>query len=232
MQNERKELVHPLLMAFIKMAKYFNYFPKTVYNTEDGGTIQTITNLTSKFTFANEFKNNSALFYQYAITDGETPEMLAHKIYNSPERHWIILAFNDIFNPVIDWPLEQRSLSNLIDIKYTGSPYANTANGQTGLEWSQNNIHSYYKIETQTAEFSDTPVVTKSQIDANTYLGLEESVDSYTLQDNTVVTISTSKQSKTYYDEEIDLNEKKRIIKILKPEFVSVVETEFKKVFN
>jgi hypothetical protein len=214
------------------MAKYFNYFPTTVYNTEDGGALQTITNLTSKFTFANEFKNNSALFYQYAITDGETPEMLAHKIYNSAERHWIILAFNDIFNPTIDWPVEQRSLSNIIDMKYTGSPYANTANGQTGLEWSQSNIHSYYKIESQKNEFSDIPVVSKVQVDVNTYSGLVDSVESYTLQDNTTITISTTKESKTYYDEEIDANEKKRIIKILKPEFVSIVETEFKKVFN
>jgi hypothetical protein len=214
------------------MAKYFNYFPKTIYNTVDGGATQVITNLTSKFTFADDFKNNTALFYEYAVTDGETPEMLAHKIYGSAERHWIILAFNDIYNPTFDWPVEQRNLNDVIDIKYTGSPYANTANGQTGLEWSQDNIHSYYKIETQTNQFSNIPVVTKTQIDANTYAGISNQTATYTLQSGATISISTTKESKTYYDYEIDSNEQKRIIKILKPDFVSAVEEEFKKVFE
>lgn len=214
------------------MAKYFNYFPKTIYNTVDGGATQVITNLTSKFTFADDFKNNTALFYEYAVTDGETPEMLAHKIYGSAERHWIILAFNDIYNPTFDWPLEQRNLNDVIDIKYTGSPYANTANGQTGLEWAQENIHSYYKIETQSNEFSNNPVVTKTQIDANTYSGISDETTTYTLQSGATISISTTKESKTYYDYEIDSNEQKRIIKILKPDFVSAVEEEFKKVFE
>lgn len=214
------------------MAKYFNYFPKTIYNTVDNGSTQTITNLTSKFSFADEFKNNSALFYEYAIVDGETPEMLAHKIYGSAERHWIILAFNDIYNPTIDWPIEQRSLNSMIDIKYTGSPYANTANGQTGLEWSQQNERYYYKVETQTNEFSDVLSVTKTEIDFDTYdLIIPETV-SYTLQSGDAISISTTRGYKTYYDYEIDINESKRTIKLLKPEFVSVVEEEFKKVFE
>lgn len=213
------------------MAKYFNYFPQTIYNTEDGGAVQTITNLTSKFSFADEFKNNTALFYEYTVTDGETPEILAHKLYGSAERHWIILAFNDIFNPVIDWPIEQRNLLSVIDLKYTGSPYANTANGQTGLTWSQDNEHSYYKIESQKNSYSDIPIVSKTQIDKTTYQGISGETTSHTLQDNTVITITTSKESKTYYEYEMDKNEAKRIIKVLKPQFVTMVEEEFRKVF-
>lgn len=214
------------------MAKYFNYFPKTIYNTVDNGETETVTNLTTKFSFADDFKDNTAIFYKYAVTDGETPEMLAHKIYGSSERHWIILAFNDIYNPTIDWPIEQRNLNDIIDIKYTGSPYANTANGQTGLEWAQDNTHSYYKIETQKNQFSETPIITKTQIDSNTYSGITNSTASYTLQSGATITIITTKESKTYYDYEIDSNESKREIKILKPEFVSAVEEEFKKVFE
>lgn len=213
------------------MAKYFNYFPQTIYNTEDGGAVQTITNLTSKFSFADEFKNNSALFYEYTATDGETPEILAHKLYGSSERHWIILAFNDIFNPLIDWPLEQRNLNDVIDIKYTGTPYANTANGQTGLTWSQDNVHSYYKIETQKNNYSDIATVSKTQIDKTTYQSFTGETTSHTLQDNSVITITTTKESKTYYEHELEVNEAKRVIKILKPEFVSAVEEEFRKVF-
>jgi hypothetical protein len=41
-----------------------------------------------------------------------------------------------------------------------------------------------------------------------------------------------SKETKTYYDFEIEDNEKKRRIKILKPEFVFAVDQEFRRVIS
>ena len=76
------------------MAKYFNYFPKTAY-TFDGTNIQYVTNLLSKVSFESDFKENSVIYYEYLVSDGETPEIVAHKIYGSAEKHWIILMLND-----------------------------------------------------------------------------------------------------------------------------------------
>lgn len=216
------------------MAKYFNYFPQTVYTLQDNATsVDLVTNITSKFGFEQKFKENTSLYYEYVVTDGETPEILAHKIYGDSEKHWIILAMNDIFSPTTDWPVEQRSLINIIDTKYTGAPYANTANGQTGLEWSQQNYHSYYKIETQTNLLTGEASVHTMQVDSNTYTDLAvSSTTNYTLADNNTISITVERDAKTYYDYEIDMNEQKRKIKILSPQFVPSVDEEFRNVFK
>ena len=215
------------------MAKYFNYFPQTYYAfSDDPNAVQVVTNLTNKFSFEDSFKNNTSLFYEYSVVDGETPEVLAHKIYGSPERHWIILAMNDIYNPQMDWPVENRALHDIIEYKYTGSPYANTANGQTGLEWAQTNNHSYYKLETQVDNSTGDEYKKTTQIDANTYIALSTSTTTYTLDSGSTITVKVTKDAKTYYEHEIDNNENKRVIKILKPEDVSAVEQEFQNIFR
>jgi hypothetical protein len=212
------------------MAKYFKYFPQTYYNLEEGKTnLDVITNIMSKFSFEESFKNNSVIYYQYAVTDGETPEMLAHKFYGSSEKHWIILALNDIINPLYDWPLNQNSLIKLIDKKY--EQFANTANGFTGMEWAQENIHSYFKVETQTNRDTNEKFTETIVIDSNTYANTSAQNNTYTLQNGRIIDVNLVKGFKTYYEYEIEKNEEKRLIKVLKPEFVNAVEEEFKRVF-
>jgi len=45
-----------------------------------------------------------------------------------------------------------------------------------------------------------------------------------------VVVFDTTKETKSYYDYELELNEKKRKIKLLKPEFVSSLEMELDRI--
>ena len=37
----------------------------------------------SRFKFENKFKENTVVYYDYIISDGETPEMIADKFYGS-----------------------------------------------------------------------------------------------------------------------------------------------------
>jgi hypothetical protein len=213
------------------MANYFRFFPQTYYNLEDSkNNVDVVTNIMSKFSFEPSFKNNSVIYYEYIITDGETPEVLAHKIYGSSEKHWIILSLNDIVSPMTDWPLEQRSLIKLIDKKYES--FANTANGFTGLQWAEQNIHSYFKVETQLDTYTNESVSKTIIIDSDTYSNVTPSSTNYTLQSNNVIRIDVTKGTKTFYEYEIEENENKRKIKILKPEFVPAVEEEFRRTFE
>ncbi len=77
------------------MAKYFNYFPKTIYNLDNSGSLDSITNLTINFSFDKNILENAVLYYEYDVQDGETPEVVAHKVYGSSEKHWIILKMKD-----------------------------------------------------------------------------------------------------------------------------------------
>ncbi len=217
------------------MAKYFNYFPKTLYtsNNRTGG-LDTVTNIVSRFGFEESLKQNSAAFYRYDIQEGDTPEIIATKYYENPERHWIVLLFNDIYDPQFDWPLQYKPFIDYVDKKYSAPEYADTANTSvSGLSWSMNvsNVQSYFKIVTRTNR-DNISIVEKLEVDANTYATIGASTQNFTLQDGSTITQTISKETQTYYDYELGLNESKRNIKLLKPEFVQDVEKEFKKVIR
>ena len=125
------------------MANYFNYFPKTFYtlqNNVDG--LDVVTNIISRYALEKSFKENTSVYYKYVVQDSDTPEIIASKFYDSPTRHWIVLAINEIVDPQFDWPLDYRTMIKFIDEKYTANGTANTP-AQTGLAWSQVKIHSY-----------------------------------------------------------------------------------------
>jgi hypothetical protein len=215
------------------MAKYFNYFPKTFYSANNNNTgLDSVTNITARFGFENSLKQNSSAFYKYNIQESDTPEIIARKFYDNVERHWIVLLFNDILDAQYDWPLNEKTLVNYIDAKYTANGSANTK-VQTGLAWAMdtNNVHAYYKIVTRTS-FDGTQTIEKLKVDANTYANVTQSTNTFSLNDGTTITQVVTKEKESYYQYEVDLNDTKREIKLLKPEFVSSVEKEFKKVIK
>jgi hypothetical protein len=213
------------------MAKYFNYFPQTAYYlSDDNSSLDIVTNIMSRFSFNATSKDKLVMYYKYDISDGETPEIIADKLYGSPEKHWIILSVNNIKNPHFDWPLRYNDLTKYIDIKYRGATYANTANTGTGLSWSKSHTHSYYINEKRTLP-SGSDTTETIIIDAATYANTNTtSTVVYTLYDSSNVTITTTKSSISYYEYEIQANEEKRTIDILRPEFVKTIEQEFRNV--
>jgi hypothetical protein len=211
------------------MAKYFNYFPQTAYYlSDDNSSLDVVTNLMSRFSFNATSKDKLVMYYKYDISDGETPEIIADKLYGSPEKHWIILSVNNIKNPQFDWPLRYNDLTKYIDIKYRGATYANTANTGTGLSWSKSHTHSYYITEKRVMP-SGSDLTETIIIDAATFANTNTtSTVVYTLYDSSNVTITTTKSSISYYEYEIEENEGKRTIDILRPEFVKTIEQEFR----
>ena len=162
------------------MAKFFNYFPKTLYsaNNKTGG-LDTVTNIIARFGFESKLKENSSAFYEYNIQESDTPEVIAGKYYDNPERHWIVLLFNDIIDPQFDWPMPYKTFIDFVDAKYTANGAANTT-VQTGLAWSMstNNVKSYYKIVTRVTSDTTpqgTTIEEKIEVDANTYANVTAS---------------------------------------------------------
>ena len=219
------------------MAKYFNFFPTTAYtNSDRSSAYDTVTNIISRFAFEKSLKQNSSLFYPYDIQDGDTPEIIASKYYGSPEKHWIVLMFNDIIDPQYDWPLNQRTLIKYINDKYAANGAANNP-PQSGLVWSQDdiNIKSYYKIVTRlSSKSTKNQIAEKIEIDSDTYTNLLVTTTTYTLQDGSRVTQTIDKEAQTYYDYEVELNDNKRKIKLLRAEYVteSGLMNEFKRVIT
>lgn len=212
------------------MAGYFSNFPRIYFSTNDGESVDWITNIMAKFSLDESFKENTAVYYKYDITEGDTPEIVAHKLYGSTQKHWIVLMMNNIVDPQFDWPMTSITLNNYIDAKYSNTEYANTTTSGAGLEYAGTNIHSYYKIVTTTIP-NGSKIVNEYEVDAITYTTISTSTSEVTLADGNNIAITTSRKTKTYYDYEVELNESKRQIKLLKPEFVPSLENEIKRVF-
>lgn len=210
------------------MANYFNYYPKVVYNLNDKNILDTIVNLTTNFTFIGDIVNNSSVYYEYTIADGDTPEIISYKLYSDPFYHWIILKINNIVDIKTQWPCDYDTLTQNIESYY--SQFAGV--GETGLEWAMTNYKSYYRIETKTYEGIIENTVEKYEIDSATYASLSTSTTQYTLPDNVSMTLEISKERKTYYDYELELNEEKRNIKVLKNEFINPVKQEFVRIMS
>jgi hypothetical protein len=214
------------------MSKYFNYFPKTVYSTANNLTqTDIVTNITSRFGFEQSLRENTSAYYKYSIQDGDTPEIIASKFYGDPEKHWMVLAYNNIIDPQWDWPMEYNTLIKFIDNKYSANGSAN-ATTQSGLAWamSDNNVQSYYKVVTKSSS-AGVDFVEKIQLDATSYNDLQPSENTYNLT-NGQVRETITKEKKNYFDYEMELNETKREINLLKKEFVSGVDREFRRVIN
>lgn len=213
------------------MAKFFRYYPKTFYtsnNTVIG--VDSVTNIIARFGFEKTLKENANAFYKYQIQDGDTPEIIADKYYGNVEYHWVVLLFNDIIDPQFDWPLNQNSIIEYIDKKYTANGAANTT-VQSGIIWalSENNVQAYFKVITTTGN-DGTISIEKLQVDSNTYANIASSTTNYTTQANENIIVKISKETRSYYTYEIEENESKREINLLKSEFIPEVEKEFKRV--
>lgn len=70
-----------------------------------------------------EILSNVTLYDEYDIRDGETPEIIAEKVYGSALYHWVVMLCNQRYNYVDDFPLSQYELEKHINDKYGANVY-------------------------------------------------------------------------------------------------------------
>jgi len=79
--------------------------------------------ITRNIRFRRDLLANITVYDEYDIVDGETPEIIAEKIYDNAEYHWIIMLANDRYDYRKDFPLTYVDLQ-----KYIVDKYGNQAN--------------------------------------------------------------------------------------------------------
>jgi hypothetical protein len=193
--------------------QYFDTLPKIIQTDANRNSIL-LTNLLARVSIIPEFLKNPVIYYNYDIQEGDTPEIIAYKYYGDAYRYWIVLFTNQIIDPQWDWPIESNSFAKYIDDKYSNiNPYST--------------VYQYEKVITKYDATTQTTTVENIVIDEDTYNSLVESTNTYTLPTGSV-TVTTTKRAVSYYDYEVELNDKKRNIKILNSVYVDEVEKQFK----
>ena len=136
---------------------YFENFPVIRYGSTDG-TIKNVTNLLRRVAIRSKLKTNVSLFDTYDVKNGETPEIIADKLYDDPKLHWIIMLVNNVTDRYHDWPMSEQQFDAFVNEKYSNP------DGIHHYEISQESGYTTQKIEVYDPELisSDTDAYTSA----------------------------------------------------------------------
>ena len=97
---------------------YFNTFPVIPYDSIGDYNFKEVTNILRRVRLRSKVKTNVMLFDTYDVKEGETPEMIADKLYGDPELHWVVLMVNDIADRFHQWPMNFSQFNQYVTDKY------------------------------------------------------------------------------------------------------------------
>lgn len=96
---------------------YFQQFQKIYYDfptSTSFNDLQVLTDITTNVRFRKEVLENITLYDEYDILEGETPEMIAEKIYGNAELHWVIMLVNQRYDYLKDFPMSSSELNQYV----------------------------------------------------------------------------------------------------------------------
>ena len=126
---------------------YFANFPLIVYDSVGNGDFKIVTNLLKRVAVRTKVRTNTLLYDTYDVKEGETPEMIADKLYNDPQLHWIVLLLNDITDRYHQWPMSTPQFLAFINDKYVNADGTSNVDGVHHYEIAQDSGDTKTKIE-------------------------------------------------------------------------------------
>lgn len=133
-------------------SSFLNSFPRVKYDmspVNEYSFTEEATDIFFRIGIIKNALNNINSYHVYEIQDGETPEIIAEKVYGDSGVGWMVIYANSILDPQFDWPLTYTQFQNYIKSKY-GS-----------IESAKTGIHHYEKVVTKTNSSSDVETVSR-----------------------------------------------------------------------
>jgi hypothetical protein len=188
------------------MSNYFSYFPTTEHDLTNNGQKVKLTNILRRFKVKSDVKGRIGVYHDYEIQAGDRPDTIAEKYYGSPAYAWVVLHFNDIIDPVFEWPLFDIDFSNYMKGKYGSVPSA------------QATVHEYRQILNEAKVLNNGTRIPKrwAVVDLTTYSLLPEE----------------SRELISKYDYEIEKNDVKRKVKIMDKKYLLQIQEEVKDILR
>jgi len=165
-----------------------------------------IKNLFRRVKLRDDLQNVFTLFNKYEIGQGERPDTIAEDLYGSNDLDWVVMMSAGIINLHDQWPLSDYDL-----YRYADNKYGNDLNA----------IRFYETTEVK--DSSGRLVLPKGKIvDSNFTI---PNPDNTTLNLNPVTGI-------TNYEYETRLNDDKRFIYILKPDYLQLYIGDMRRIMH
>ena len=184
---------------------YFSNIPNLLYlkytqNPFDGQWLE-IKNIFSRIKVVPDEIGTVTVFDDYFIADGDRPDTISYEMYDDPNYDWTILLINNMISLYNDWPKSKHALDEYVTHKYQDTE----------------GIHHYEAIEQKY----------KGNIVVSGGMKVDEAYQ-YVTPEGLTLTKAQSRVGITNYTYEIDANEKKREINLIKPDLIPQFNQMFK----
>ena len=195
------------------MSSYFQQVPNFEYAnaTKDGKNISDyseVKNLFKRGKLRDDIFGDLTFFTKYQIVGDERPDNVAYKIYDDETLDWVVLLSNNILNIQTEWPMTQQAYYDFLIMKY-------------GSEEKLNETHHHETIEVKNTSGA---VIVRAGLTVKS----DYSIDYYDFLTGTQVTatnITTAITNKVY---ENRIQDAKRNIFLLKPQYLNVIMNDMK----
>ena len=187
------------------MANYFKNIPTVGYDINGTGknSFVNATNIMKRVKFKSSALEEISNYYPYYVKEGERPDIIANEQYRNVGYAYLILLVNEIQDPNFDWPLSSQIFEKFIINKY----------GSVTIALS--GVKNYFQIiraEVARTGTSERVPEVKFAVDETTFNALG-AANRTTLSD---------------YDHEVELNDAKREIRLINPNFIKDIDFQVK----
>ena len=190
------------------MSRYFRNLPNFEYisrinERKTNKDFLTVKNLFRRPIIREDLFTDFMSFTKYRIVGDERPDEVAYDVYGESDLDWVVLLSNNIINVRDEWPLSQHDYRNYLIEKY-------------GNDTDEIDKIKFY----ETKEIKDS----QGKVFVPKGMQVDSTFETTFLDSGTNLLITVSPiEGITYRTYEDRLQEDKRNINLLKPEYLSIV---------
>ncbi len=165
-----------------------------------------VKNLFRRVKLRDDLKSNITFLKNYYVRDGFRPDQVADDLYGSPTYDWVVIHSGGIVNIRDEWPLTSKEIYD-----YSLNKYGNDLN------------QIKYYVTTEVKDSSGKIYLPKGKVvDAN-----------FTIPDPTSPTATLNPVGGvTNYEHEAKINEDKRNLTILRPEYLELFLSDMRRIMT
>ncbi len=235
---------------------YFKNIASVPIDIDASGNLDLMKNLTARAKLSDELINNIGYYETVEIVDGERPDHLSQRLYGSDEFHWTFLLLNpQIKNIWDDWPMSSGQLidycvnkyqylaadtnESLVDKFILGETVTGSVSSATGIVKEIHVNMGYLVIEKTSGTFIEAGETLQggnsSDSIACEFIKSQAYAPHHHVDDSSgewVKRRNAGTTAYTYIDYESAVTEQNRQLKVIKPEHMTAVSTQFIKVMQ
>ena len=192
---------------------YFRQLPELDYpslanDRKSAFDYQTVKNIFKRAVIRNDIFDEVVAFTKYSVQGDERPDQVAYNFYRDAGLDWVVLTTNNIVHVRDEWPMGERDFLTYVNVKYTSEELSN--------------IHHY---ETKLIRDSRGRLIQPEGLTV-------PAGHSVSFLDNGVLRTESQLTSFNFLEHEINLNDAKRNINILKSEYLSLFLEDFAEIME